>query len=408
MKREDVVAALRAEEVAKHYGIAGPWRGRWMRSRRCARTDHSSDAFGLARDGMWHCWACDEGGDLLKLIAVGEGLDIREDFPRVLELAAAIAGLEDDSDDFGGPAVRPPPKERPPAPPVEPIGDRIMVARRRGKWIWSRLRDRVWAMQNRQGKLLSDAYLDGVRRIKSELVKTRADYRDTPLILGDVDASRMPELVRMAQLFSAPGIAVAVRSPRDGAVVDIRVRRFDPKGDQPKIVGMLGGLSSYTHTDRDGKTSRRELIGCYGHPTELEHENIVVVEGLIDYLTALAMFPTHDVLGAVEAGSLSLVAQFAAESLASRNANGRLLLVEHNDGERLDKKTGAMVAGAGDRAMNEDVNAATKLAVSALGPRRVGWLLCEGPGIKDLNDLWRTGAPYAPRWWADVGEGVPA
>lgn len=402
VKREDVVAALRAEDVANHYGIKGPWRGRWMRSRRCARTDHSSDAFGLARDGMWHCWACDEGGDLLKLIAAGEGLDVRADFPRVLELAAAMAGIETGDDDFGGPVVVAK-RERPAPPPVEPIATRLALAKKRGAWVWHRLKDRASDVaQSRGGRLLSDGYLEGVRRIPIDAIRTREDYRDTPLILSGAERGKGGDLDRMAKLFSAPGLALAVRSPIDGAIVDIRVRRFDDKEGRSKIVGMLGGVTSAPAEDGRG----RELLGCYGFPHDLEKESIVVVEGMVDYLTALAAFPDHDVLGAVEAGTLSLVAKIAAQALARRNDHGRLLLVEHADGMRIDKQ-GKEKPGAGDVAMNEEPNAATKVAIRVLGPRRVGWLFCGGgDGIKDLNDMWRAGIPYAPRWWSELGDEI--
>ena len=95
LDKEKILAELRAEDVAAHLGIAGVgdqrWRGRWMRSRRCGQADHPSEAFGLARDGHWHCHACDQGGDLIALIAVSEGLDQQRDFQKVLEIAAALA-----------------------------------------------------------------------------------------------------------------------------------------------------------------------------------------------------------------------------------------------------------------------------------------------------------------------------
>lgn len=394
MKREDVVAALRVEDVINHYGIKIRWGGRWGRARRCVRTDHSSDAFAIARDGMWHCWSCDEGGDLLRLIAIGEQIDVRDDFSRVLEVAGAMAGLTAE-DDFGGP-VKPTPRPRPEAPPVEPIDKRLAAARKRAKWVWQRLRDRAsHAAISRGGRLLADSYLEGVRRIPVDAIRGREDYRDTPLIIeSSLDTSRLPDLQKLARMFSQPGIAVPVRSPIDGELVDIRVRRFDPKGDQPKIVGMLGGVTSH----------ERELLGCYGFPHEPEHDSAVVVEGLVDYLTALAMFPDHDVLGAVDAGSLPLVAGIAARAVAARGESGRILLVEHADG-----LTKAGQPGAGDRSMNEEPNAALKIAIRTLGPRRVGWLFCGGgEGIKDLNDMWRAGVPYAPKWWSEVSDDIEA
>lgn len=402
LDRDTVRAALRAEDVANHLGIKSQWRGRWMRSRRCAVADHSSDAFALARDGMWHCWACDDGGDLLKLIALGERIDIGADFGRVLEVAAGIAGLEVE-DDFGGPS-KPAPIERPAPPPVDSIEKRLELARRRGKWVWERLRDRAGDhARARGGRLLSDSYLENERRLDVNHLRTREDYRDTPLIIpSTLDTSRIPDLEKCARLFRVPGVALAVRSPIDGAIVDIRVRRFEPKGDQPKIVGMLGGVTAAPAENGRG----RELLGCYGFPHELERDDCVVVEGFIDYLTALCAFPTMDVLGAVDVGSLSLVAGVAAKAVARRSETGRVLIVEHEDGERLDKRTGKMVAGPGDRASNEEPNAATKVAIREIGPRRVGWMFCGESGAKDLNDLWRRELKIDPRWWADFGEAV--
>jgi hypothetical protein len=400
--RGDVLAALRAEDVANHLGIKGPWRGRWMRSRRCGRTDHGTDAFGLARDGMWHCHACDEGGDLLKLVAVGEGIDIRADFPKVLELAAQIAGVVDE-DDFGGGKVAP--KARPAPPPVEPLDTRIALAKRRGLWAWGRLVDRMEIPEGRRSS--ADLYLGEVRGLPVELVRGREHIKDTPIRCAPSEWSKGgPDLEKLVRMFSVPGLAVPVRSPVDGAIVDIRIRRLEPQGDQPKIIGMLGGVTSAPACDGKG----RELVGCYGFPHELSRDTVIVVEGLVDYLTALALWPDADVVGAVEAGTLSLVAGVAAAALARHGDTGRIVIVEHDDGKTKDGRE-----GAAERAMWSDPNAATKVAVRILGPRRVGWLFCDGTArdgskIKDLNDLYRDHKPTTSsiRWWADVGDGKAA
>jgi hypothetical protein len=386
-KRDDVLAALRAEDVANHLGLKIAWRGRWGRARSCARTDHSSDAFAFARDGMWHCYSCDEGGDLLKLLAISEGLDVKAEFPKVLELAAAVAGLIDE-DDFGGPS-KPPPRVRPAPPPIDPIDKRLALARKRAAWVWSRMVERELP----SGRLNSDRYLELERGLAPSLVRAREEYSDTPLRISRAEASKGgADLEKLARMFARPGLAVPVRSPIDGALVDIRIRRFESTDDRPKIVGMLGGVSS--------SQAVGELYGCYGFPHAIESDLVVVVEGLIDYLTALVRWPGADVLGAVEAGSLSLVAAHAARALAEHSDSGRLLIVEHADGFTKQGKP-----GAGDRAVNEEMNAATKVANSILGPRRLGWLFCGGAdGIKDLNDMWLAGIQIEPRFWADLGE----
>lgn len=406
LDRDTVRAALRAEDVAAHLGIKGPWRGRWMRARRCARADHSSDAFGLARDGMWHCWSCDEGGDLFALIAAGEGLNIRDDFGKVLELAAAIAGVED-PDDFGG-VMKPAPKARPEAPPLEPIAKRLELARKRAAWVWDRMQSRDIRATSRPP--LSDLYLEKMRGLDARhthtdalFVATREDYRDTPIICSrEVMAKGGPDLEKLARMFAVPGIAVPVRSPIDGALVDIRVRRFEPREGQPKIVGMLGGVTS-SPSDGGGRT----LHGCYGFPHEIESDTVVVVEGMLDYLTALCAFPSWDVLGAVEAGTMGLVAGIAAKAVAGRD-NGRVLIVEQNDPMRVDKASGDLVVGAGKSSIIDDPNSAAKTAIRILGPRRVGWLFCGSAGTKDLNDLYAKRVELGPliAWWSDIGEPV--
>jgi hypothetical protein len=40
-----------------------------------------------------HCFGCDQSGDALSLIAQVEGLDLRTDFRRVLDVAADLAGV---------------------------------------------------------------------------------------------------------------------------------------------------------------------------------------------------------------------------------------------------------------------------------------------------------------------------
>jgi hypothetical protein len=42
--------------------------------------------------GMWCCYVCGATGDIFAMLAGYSGLDARADFPRVLELAADIAG----------------------------------------------------------------------------------------------------------------------------------------------------------------------------------------------------------------------------------------------------------------------------------------------------------------------------
>lgn len=411
LDRTTVQAALRAEDVIQHFAIAGQWRGRWLRSSRCSVGDHTSDAFGIARDGHWHCWSCDQGGDLLKLIATGEKLDMRNDFPRILEIAAAIAGVDDD-ESFGGRGTRPPPKVRAPIAPVEPLDKRVALAKKRAKWVWSRLyawNDTTWSDSPKvvpwgaPGRhSAADIYLGRERMLDPNAIRLREDLRETPMRITIEETCKSADMKSMAYVFATPGVAIPVRCVTTGDLVDVRIRRYEPRPDQPKIVGMLGGVTA--GPSEGGRP--RVLVGCYGHPHCIDpgpSRTVVVCEGAMDYLTALCLWPDAQVLGAVDAGSLNLVAGHAARGLAGY-PGGKLVIVEQNDG----------YGAAADRSVNEDPNAATKVAVRILGPKNVGWLFCgPPPGVpvgglgmptKDLNDLVRAGARAQDmvRMWSDM------
>lgn len=428
LDRAEVLAALTAEDVADALGICARgdqrWRGRWCRSRSCARTHHNSVCFAIARDGMWHCHSCDEGGDLLDLIAASIGVDARAAFPDVLAAAAAIAGVDAcPPDPFQD--ARPARAARPRPPPLAPLAERIDAAARRAAWAWERL-------YRPEEFSLIRTYLD-LRGVDAAAVLARDTVRATPLRLqaplrAAIDARdpRVTDDLRtlwwtMGSRRGTLSIVVPVRGVDTGAFLDLRARRIEPEPGQPKIIGMVGGVTA--DAAQPGKP--RRLVACYGHPHAIELAHVVVVEGLMDYLTALMVWPHAQILGAVEAGSLSLVAGWAARALAGRGDACQLTIVEQADPRRLNHKTGQLVAGAADAAINEDPNAATKVAVRHLGAGRLAWLFCEGPGddgvigtpraalggpIKDLNDLVRSGCDPAAMVvrWTDIGDVRPA
>ncbi|HEX6052767.1 MAG TPA: hypothetical protein VFZ21_26055 [Gemmatimonadaceae bacterium] len=410
LNKDTVLAALLVEDVLQHFGIQGVWRGRWLRSRRCPKTDHDTETFGISRDARWHCFSCDAGGDLLRLVAFGHGLDPRTDFPRVIELAAEIAGVTDD-DSFGGGGAASKAVPRAPLPPIPPLAERVALAKRRAAWVWDRL-----VRREETPRSAADGYLAHERKLDPVGLRKLEDLRETPLRVTPGEASRTKDMARFVRSLSVPGVAIPVRAVDDGSLVDIRIRRYEPRDGQPKIVGMLGGVT-VGPADRGGV---RQLVGCYGHPECIDPGPsllVVVVEGAVDYLTALNVWPYAQVLGAVDAGCMGLVAGHAARQLASY-PGAQLLIVEQADPPR-EQKDGTMKLGSGDRSVNEEVNAATKVAVRILGPRRVGWLFCGtvegqihrdgGPTItetKDLNDLVRAGLDPTKmvRWWRDMGE----
>jgi hypothetical protein len=416
VQRDDVLAALRPEDVADHLGIKGQWRGRWLRSRRCAEDDsHSTEAFALNREtGRWHCHSCDKGGDLLHLIALGAGLNIKDDFPKVLEVAAEIAGVtpvNDGSDMFGIAEPRRPVVQRPPMAELPPLPDRIALAKKVAAWTWDKL-------YTNADSGIPAAYMKE-RGLDPGIVLSRETVRSTPMRISKELRAKIEERApdispEMRTLWWTMGvrkgtmsIALPIRCVTDGRLVDIRCRRVAPLEDLPKIIGMVASVTE-APAER-GKT--RRLVGCYGNPHAIDADHVVIVEGALDYLTALQVWPDAQVLGAVNAGSLALVTQHAAAALAERDSTSKLTIVEQCDPPRK-LKDGKVVPGAADQSINEDPNAATKVAVRLLGdPKRVGWLFCDlagetvdGKPVKDLNDLVRAGANIHEmhRWWLDT------
>lgn len=356
LDRDTVVAALEPAALCDHYGIALRWHGRWGRAKRCPRTDHSTDAFAVSRDGRWHCHACDEGGDLLHLVAAAESLDVKADFVEVLKTAAAIAGVED-PDEFGPPLKPPPPKRQP--PPIESLDVRVAKAQKRAAWLWKMLRDpddRVIVSYLRsRGVWLQRIPPTELRAGPINLTMAQAEAQ------GGGPGS---DLVRLVKLWREYGVALAVRHVETGALVDVRLRRLDP-GDGPKVVGMLGGVTS----------SEGELVGCYGRPHELRRARVFVVEGLADTLTAWWLFPDDDVIGAVDAGSFAAVAAHAARYCAQSNAT--LVLVAQEDGPNR----------AADRAVDKGFARALRFGVEPF--------VLECAPFKDLN-AWHVRDSGAP------------
>jgi hypothetical protein len=412
-----ILESLRAEDVANFLGIKGPWHGRWMRSATCPVMHHSGDAFAISRDGKIACHACDYGGGLLDALALGQGLGSHDgkrvtisDFPRVLEIAAGIAGVEDDF----GPVTKPKPPERPPAPPLPPLHVRLDVARKRAAWIWQRLFSHEESSMPEQYLRLRG--LDPARVMKREKLRA-TPLRLTPEQRDAIDRNDPSVSKDLRTLWWTLGtrrgtmsLVAPVRHVDDGSFVDLRARRLEPEEGQPKIIGMVGGVT----TSPAERGSTRRLIGCYGNPHAIESDHVIIVEGMVDYLTGLALWPNAQILGAVDAGSIALLARHAAKALAYCDPKSRLTIVEQDDPPRT-LESGKVVTGAADQSINEQPTAAAKTAIGLLGPRRVGWLFCDpehsaaaggkreldGKPVKDLNDVMRAGADVDRMfvWW---------
>lgn len=91
-------AVTSPREVADRLGLKvdkGASRGNRIRVLCPAHNEKRAACSIGERDGelVWHCFACDAGGDLFALVAVVHGLDPRTEFPRIVELAADTVGV---------------------------------------------------------------------------------------------------------------------------------------------------------------------------------------------------------------------------------------------------------------------------------------------------------------------------
>lgn len=98
------------------------------------RDPSCSVTVGPDRTLRWRCFACSASGDVLTLVAVVHGLDVRRDFQRVLEAAAGLAGvhLEEHHEPLPVPE-RPAPIPEPPAVDAETFARVVAPLMRSGE-----------------------------------------------------------------------------------------------------------------------------------------------------------------------------------------------------------------------------------------------------------------------------------
>jgi hypothetical protein len=93
---DDVRGSLRVADVIERYDVPGRRSGGEFRTKvcpACGPRARESVAINLTT-GRWHDHAHGCSGDVFALLAALAGIDVRQDFRRVLELAADIAGVE--------------------------------------------------------------------------------------------------------------------------------------------------------------------------------------------------------------------------------------------------------------------------------------------------------------------------
>lgn len=331
---DEVRSELRIVDVINHHGIKVHRSGRKLRASVCPKcgASSSSDAieFNPARDSWGHFGrGKSEGGDCfgdaLSLVAVCAGLDIKRDFPAVLEAAAKIAGVE-----------------------ARQLTEEERAQRR--AYRAQRDAQRAREAEIEEAKALAESRLKASARWKSlghntKTSTARAYLRHRGLA---TDALFDHDYVRS----DLPGnIVVPLYSIDDSELINVVTRKNSD--DEPKVIGLPGCPTSGT---------------LCGRIADIEQgSTVIITEGVIDTLTAVTIWCGRVVLGAHGAGRLSMIVETAAPIVKARG--GKLVLVPHADdvGQRCMVRAGEAALDVGF-AMERDL------------------FVIEFPPHKDLNE----------------------
>lgn len=351
-RREDVLAVLRPDSVLAHFGIAARTFGDEVRLRICPTCGpRSRDCVCIDRiTGHWfdHAHGCK--GDIFSLVGGLAGIDCNVDFPAVLRLAAQIAGVE-----LTPPSMPLGPQSKaanesdthPRSPslddlqPAELSRDEVM---RRVSAVWKRLHEATAA---------GTTYLE--RRGLGLLAKRVDLVRHGPL-----EADPMTPWGRnVAKLFGRPAVCVPVHAVDDNTIINVVARRLELRSEaDPKVVS-LPAIK---------KVLNGRLLGTFGSWSTFRDKprDVVIVEGVFDYLTAVSLWPDKLVVGADGASLLPKIGQLVAADIARTQT--RALVIPHNDPSGFDNNKSAC------------------LALLAAGVRRDQIQIVDLGRHKDLND----------------------
>lgn len=330
---DDVRVELGVERVIETFGLQGQKRGKWFRLRECPRCHEKSSREAIAIElssGRWlhHGHERNAGGecsgDMFDLVAACEGLDTRRDFARIVARAGEIAGMA----------------------PIGNADDPELEARIAQRLVERQREDEADRARRQAAAVDAAAYWDALqdRHDAGEVYLTRRGLDPYPLIRCGV--------VRFAP---SGDICVAIRSV-SGTVTTVATRHLEP-GDRPKVLVRRGTSTAGTMVD---------AIDMIAHG-----RNVVLVEGVMDALTAVQAWPQSIVLGANGAGNLAKIARAAISRI--KLAGVRFLAVPHDD-------------QAGIKAMT----AAARVALAA-GLQLDRELRLVGLPANDLNAAWCLG-----------------
>lgn len=323
----EVRDAISVESVLDRYGLQARRRGSQYRLTLCPRCGAKSNREAIAIDARTGRW-CHHGherpaggmcsGDILDLIAACEGLDCTKDFRRVAERAADIAGLTTVSD-------------------VERDLRQAQLRERARQQIIAEL-ERATAARSTAGDIW-------------QRHQVRCERGETYLRQRSLDPVTL--VARGVVRFSPQGPVVAIRDA-DGHPISTATRRYD---NTPKVMAL-----------KDHST-RGTMIDAL---QDITHSKpVVLVEGVVDALTARLAWPEAVILGANGAGNMPKIAEQAIVRI--KLAQARLLIVPHDD-------------EPGIRAATH----AGRIAIAA-GIELEDQLVIVGLPQKDLNDAWSQG-----------------
>ena len=295
-----ITAALTPSAVLEHAGIKYQRRGAELRTRQCpACGQRNRDAVSInATTGLWCCHRCGVRGDVFALVGGLAGVDVARNYPRVLELAAEIAGITTSAGSDPGVVRR--------------LDERRRLDEQR------RARDDAERAAAIAGMPTKWEALDRRSLVGERYLLSRGD---DPTELRRRDAVR----------FSPGGdLAVALRDLESGAIVGIQYRRLE---GEPKLISEKG--------------SRLAGAALFGKPSDIDPDGVdvaVIVEGLADTLAAVLMFPSCAVFGAPGAGQMARIASAVAPRVAA--ARGWLMLTADNDKTGIAAASDAVVEAA--------------------------------------------------------------
>jgi hypothetical protein len=288
LDRDALASALTPAAVLAHFGVRWRRSGDELRFRACPHCGERSrvDTVALnANTGRWidHAHQC--AGDLFDLIAGYAGL-ARRDFPRVLEIAAEIAGVT---------AIAPERRHK------------LQIERDA----------RVRTLHEKYERRRQFERRDAIERAAAMWngLSTCSPAGEAYLRARGVAGVLEMGLVR----FAPNAVAIALRGA-DGAIVNVVRRRIEDTDNGPKVRGLRSCQTAGTFVD---------TVAHVAHGRE-----VVLVEGVFDALTARLAWPNAVILGAHGACNLRKIA--AAVTKRVRLAGTRMLLVPHADeaGER--------------------------------------------------------------------------